>query len=124
MVWDLRFHSMIKVKNWRRAKDFLIAQAKTAMRLEKIEFWRFFIPWQKQYKRYVHRFRLKDLEKLARENGFTLEESGISKSGRREANLYIVAQKCKKIISPNPLYIFCFSLLFFRFSLFTIYPRP
>jgi len=46
MVWDLRFHSMIKVKNWRRAKDFLIAQAKTAMRLEKIDFGDFFIPWQ------------------------------------------------------------------------------
>lgn len=96
MVWDLRFRSMIKVKNWRRVKDFLSAQAKAVVRLEKLDIGDFFIPWQKQYKRYVHRFRLGELEKLARQNGFEIEESGISKAGRREANLYIVAKKCEK----------------------------
>ncbi len=96
MVWDLRFRSMLKVKNWHRVKNFLAAQAKALVRLEKLDFGDFFIPWQKKYKRYVHRFRLRDLEKLARENGFEIEESGISKAGSREANLYIVAKKCEK----------------------------
>jgi tRNA (uracil-5-)-methyltransferase TRM9 len=93
MVWDLRFRSMVKLKNWRRMKDFLAAQAKALIRMDKLDFGDFFIPWQKQYKRYVHRFRLEELERLARENGFEIEESGISKAGRREANLYIVAKK-------------------------------
>jgi hypothetical protein len=56
----------------------------------------FFIPWQNKYRRYHHAFSLPKLERTAKIAGFEIERSGTLDSGKREANLYIVAKKCEK----------------------------
>lgn len=96
MVWDLRLRSMIRVKNWRRLKNYLTSQAKAAARIEKLDPRDFFIPWQKEYKRYVHSFRPRELKKLAEGCGFKIEADDVLRAGSREGNLYIIAKKCEK----------------------------
>jgi len=96
MVWDLRLRSMVRVKNWKRLKNFLSSQARAAAQIEKLDPRDFFIPWQKEYKRYVHSFRPEELKKLAQECGFSIEVGDVLKAGTREGNLYIIAKKCEK----------------------------
>jgi len=96
MVWDLRLRSMVRVKNWKRLKNYLSSQARAAARIEKLDPRDFFIPWQKEYKRYVHSFRPEELKKLAEQCGFRIEIEDVLKAGTREGNLYIIAKKCEK----------------------------
>ena len=95
-VWDLRLFSMVRTKNWKRLKSFFKSQIKIAARREELDFGDFYIPWQNEYQRYVHRFTLGALKKIATKSGFEIIKSGVSALGAKEANLYIVAKKCEK----------------------------
>lgn len=92
-VWDLRLATIFKLKQWKRLKEFLKAQAKITLGLEKLDFGDFFIPWQNQYRRYHHAFGLNELKNLAESAGFEIEKSGVARVGQREQNLYITAKK-------------------------------
>ena len=92
-VWDLRPETMIREKQWRGLKSFLKSQVKVALGLQKLDRGDFFISWQKKYRRYHHAFSLPELEKTAKTAGFKIEKSGALASGKREANLYIIAGK-------------------------------
>ncbi len=95
-VWDLRPETMIQKRQWRRLRSFLKSQAKIMFGRQKLDRGDFFILWQKKYRRYHHAFSLPELEKTAKTAGFEIERSGTLDSGKREANLYIVAKKCEK----------------------------
>ncbi|MFZ3074094.1 MAG: methyltransferase domain-containing protein [Minisyncoccales bacterium] len=92
-VWDLRPFSMIKARRWKRFQNFAKTQIKIAAGREPLDFGDFFIAWQNRYQRYHHAFSLEELKKLAVAAGFKIERNGVSNSGLREANLYIVAKK-------------------------------
>lgn len=95
-AWDLRPETMIRKRQWRRLKAFLKSQAKITFGRQKLDRGDFFIPWQEKYRRYHHAFSLPELERAAKIAGFEIERSGTLDSGKKEANLYIVAKKCEK----------------------------
>ena len=92
-VWDLRPFSMIKARRWKRFQNFTKTQINIALGREPLDFGDFFIAWQNRYQRYHHAFSLKELKKTAIAADFKIERNGVSNSGSREANLYIVAKK-------------------------------
>lgn len=94
-VWDLRPETMIRKKQWRRLKSFLKSQAKIMFGRQKLDRGDFFIPWQEKYRRYHHAFSLPELERTAKPAGFEIEKSGTLDSGKKEANLYIIAKKSR-----------------------------
>jgi len=94
-VWDLRLKTMVQKKQWRRLKGFLKSQAKIMLGLQKLDRGDFFISWQNKYQRYHHAFSLPELERAAKSAGFEIEKSGALDSGKKEANLYIIAKKSR-----------------------------
>lgn len=63
--------------------------------LQKLDRGDFFISWQNKYQRYHHAFSLPELERAAKSAGFEIEKSGALDSGKKEANLYIIAKKSR-----------------------------
>ena len=94
-VWDLRLKTMVQKKQWRRLKGFLKSQAKIMLGWQKLDRGDFFISWQNKYQRYHHAFSLPELERAAKIAGFEVEKSGALDSGKKEANLYIIAKKSR-----------------------------
>jgi SAM-dependent methyltransferase len=64
------------------------------LRKKKLDFKDIFVPWQNRINRYIHCFTKRELNKLIREAGLKVKESGIFK--RKETknyNIYLVAEK-------------------------------
>jgi ubiquinone/menaquinone biosynthesis C-methylase UbiE len=92
-VWDLRPSKILLSRNWKRMSGFLKSQALTAFGRSNLDFGDFFIPWRGSLQRYVHSFSLNELKGLAAAAGLKVLEAGMTGSGSREGNLYIVAKK-------------------------------
>lgn len=93
-VWDLRITSMIMRGKWKRLSSFIRAAISRIAGRSKLDFNDFFIPWNKDIKRYVHIFSLKELKNLAQASGLQIIKAGVSgNKGSKEGNLYIAAQK-------------------------------
>lgn len=91
--WDLRLVTMIRFRQWKRLSNFLKTQARIAFGKEKLAFGDFLVPWQNKYRRYAHVFSLREMKMLARQAGFVVEKSGVSRLESLEGNLYIVCHK-------------------------------
>jgi len=60
----------------------------------KLDFKDVFVPWGKNYQRYIHCFTKKELMKLVKKAGFKIKETGTLKMPEgKETNIFVVAQK-------------------------------
>jgi ubiquinone/menaquinone biosynthesis C-methylase UbiE len=94
-VWDVRLQQMVRARQWRRLKSYIKTQAMIPFGFHGFDFGDFYIYWQKRFRRYIHAFKVSELEGLAKSEGFSIEQSGIQKWVARENNLYIIAKKAQ-----------------------------
>lgn len=93
-VWNLNPFRSILIGKGKRALDFFKHYFLRIFRRTKLDFNDFFVLWKNDCRRYVHYFSKGALGKLAREAGFKIKETGISKTGKtKESNIFLLAEK-------------------------------
>jgi len=95
-VWNLNFFHLLRAKKLERVWLIIKAFFKKIFGLSPLDLKDVLIPWANQCDRYVHRFSKKELEKLVKNAGFQIVESGVLKrSDTGEKDFFVVAQKIK-----------------------------
>jgi ubiquinone/menaquinone biosynthesis C-methylase UbiE len=93
-VWNLNPLRMVLIGEWKRFLSFLRFSILKILGKSKLDFRDFYIPWRNLCQRYVHCFSKGELEDLAKESGFKIEEIGVLKSQKtKESNIYLIAKK-------------------------------